>query len=758
MKFKITIGTRLLLAFGVAIAAFCGTIALGITELSSFKTTVHSITAGDLPKVQTATSWMLLLQQASRHTSNMLILDDPEKIKAEITAVEDADKTTKKFMESLTESADTPAEQAALKAAMDARSVYETLEFGYLRLVEAGVIPSAKRVLLDEAMPAQLRYLDKLSQFVDLERAQIRTRSDAVDPAYERTRSILLLLSLAAAAFTGIVAFVSVRQLRRQLGGEPGDVAAIANKVALGDYSSHVVLRRGDTTSLFASVAKMQQSLVERIDADRRRTEADQVQAAENARIRIALDAVSVAVLLADVDGKIIYANGFATNMFRLRSGEIRKALPQFDADRVVGISFDAFHRSPAQAHQVLANLKTLHTLDIKMGDASLRVILNPVVDREGKRLGTVVQFIDRTEERAIEEEVQAMVSGAIDGNMTIRISEEGKDGFFKTLAAGMNRLVGNTADVLRVISTAATEVGTATAAISQGNVDLSQRTAQQSSSLEETAVSMEKMTAAVKNNADNAAEASQLALATRDQAEKGGGVVQSAVGAMTEINASSKKISDIIGVIDDIAFQTNLLALNAAVEAAHAGDQGRGFAIVASEVRILAARSAAAAKEIKNLIRESVAKVDDGSKLVDASGKALQDIVSSVKKVTDVVAEIAASSQEQAEGIAQVNRAIISMDEMTQQNAALVEEASAAAQAMTEQSANLTHMLGRFRVGDSLQTANAPPAALPAVSPERRSPTRTWARSTAKPLPKSASAPEGKKAAAGSSTDWTEF
>ncbi len=757
MKFRITIGTRLLLAFGVAIAAFCGTIALGITQLSNFKTTVHSITAGDLPKVQTATSWMLLLQQASRHTMHMLILDDPEKIKAEVAAVEDADKTTKKYMESLTESADTPAEQAALKAAVDARTVYETLEFGYLRLVEAGVIPSAKRVLLDEALPAQLRYLDKLSQFVDLERAQIRTRADAVDPAYERTRSILLLLSLAAAAFTGIVAFMSVRQLRRQLGGEPADVATVANKVAMGDYSSHVVLRRGDTTSLFASVAKMQQSLVERIEEDHRRTETDQVQAAENARIRIALDAVSVAVLLADVDGKIIYANGFATNMFRLRSGEIRKALPQFDADRVVGISFDVFHRSPAHAHQVLANLKAIHTLDIKMGDAALRVILNPVVDREGKRLGTVVQWIDRTEERAIEEEVQAMVSGAIDGNMTIRISEEGKDGFFKTLAAGMNRLVGNTADVLRVISTAATEVGTATGAISQGNVDLSQRTAQQSSSLEETAVSMEKMTAAVKNNADNAAEASQLALAARDQAEKGGSVVQSAVGAMTEINTSSKKISDIIGVIDDIAFQTNLLALNAAVEAAHAGDQGRGFAIVASEVRILAARSAAAAKEIKNLIRESVAKVDDGSKLVDASGKALQEIVSSVKKVTDVVAEIAASSQEQAEGIAQVNRAIISMDEMTQQNAALVEEASAAAQAMTEQSANLTQMLSRFQVGDSLRAATAP-AASPAAAPERRSPTRAWARSTAKPAPKSAPAAEAKKAAAGSSTDWTEF
>jgi len=230
-------------------------------------------------------------------------------------------------------------------------------------------------------------------------------------------------------------------------------------------------------------------------------------------------------------------------------------------------------------------------------------------------------------------------------------------------------------------------------------------------------------MTATVKSNAQNAAQASQLALAARDQADRGSAVVQSAVIAMREINASSRKIADIVGVIDDIAFQTNLLALNAAVEAARAGEQGRGFAVVASEVRNLASRSAAAAKEIKGLIQDSVAKLDDGTQLVGASGKVLQDIVAEVKKVTDVIADIAASSHEQASGIEQVNRAVASMDSVTQQNAALVEEASAAAQALTAQASNLGLLMARYQFGEPSGTT----APEKSATSERRSAARPW-------------------------------
>jgi methyl-accepting chemotaxis protein len=341
---------------------------------------------------------------------------------------------------------------------------------------------------------------------------------------------------------------------------------------------------------------------------------------------------------------------------------------------------------------------------------------------------------------------------------------EEGKEGFFKTLAGGVNRLLANMAEVVRSMARAAEEVRTGAEEISRGNTDLSQRTEEQASSLEETASSMEEMTSTVKNNADNAAQANQLAAAARTQAEHGGTVVSAAVTAMAEINASSKKIADIIGVIDEIAFQTNLLALNAAVEAARAGEQGRGFAVVASEVRNLASRSAQAAKEIKGLIQDSVGKVAEGTKLVDESGKALGEIVIGVKKVTDVMAEIASSSREQASGIEQVNKAITMMDDVTQQNAALVEEASAAAQALTEQAANLTQLIARYQVGEGSaqdqSRAAARPAPVRAAAPaaERRAPTRPM---TGKKRPVAAGAPSAPARAANggaAAEEWKDF
>ncbi len=233
---------------------------------------------------------------------------------------------------------------------------------------------------------------------------------------------------------------------------------------------------------------------------------------------------------------------------------------------------------------------------------------------------------------------------------------------------------------------------------ISCGIDDLSQRTQEQAAALEETASSMEQMTATVKQNSDNASRANQLAMSAREQAERGGSVVTEAIAAMQDINHSSQKISEIIGVIDEIAFQTNLLALNAAVEAARAGDQGRGFAVVASEVRSLAQRSAGAAKEIKELIQDSSGKVEVGSTLVDRSGATLKEIMEGIKKVSDIVAEISAASQEQSAGIEQVNNAVMQMDEVTQQNAALVEQTAAASHSMSEQAIRLRDRLGYFQ------------------------------------------------------------
>ena len=298
--------------------------------------------------------------------------------------------------------------------------------------------------------------------------------------------------------------------------------------------------------------------------------------------------------------------------------------------------------------------------------------------------------------------ETMQVVQKAVEGDLTSRVKVDDKSGHFKTLAVSVNSMIESMLEVVTSLTKTSQQVQMGAEEISRGNLELSRRTEEQASSLEETASSMEQMTSTVKNNADNAAHASQLAEAAREQAERGGRVVGSAGAAMSEINAASKKIADIIGVIDEIAFQTNLLALNAAVEAARAGEQGRGFAVVASEVRNLASRSAGAAKEIKALIHDSVGKVNEGTRLVDESGKVLDEIVTRVKKVTDVMAEIASSSREQASGIEQVNKAVTSMDTMTQQNAALVEEDTAAAQALTAQATNLTKLIAHFRRSES--------------------------------------------------------
>jgi methyl-accepting chemotaxis protein len=288
----------------------------------------------------------------------------------------------------------------------------------------------------------------------------------------------------------------------------------------------------------------------------------------------------------------------------------------------------------------------------------------------------------------------RSIAAGQLDVRIESRIDDD------SSVIATMRSMRDHLVDIVSQVRRAADSVRSGTSQLSQDNDDLSQRTQEQASALEETAASMEEMTITVKQNADNARQTTQRVTEMRSQAEKGGQIVQRAVNAMTEINVSSSKIADIIGVIDEIAFQTNLLALNAAVEAARAGEQGRGFAVVASEVRNLAQRSASAAKEIKGLITASVDKVRDGSDLVDQSGKALTDIITSVRKVADIVAEITAASEAQAAGIEQVNNAVTQMDTMTQQNAALVEESTATSKSIEQQAQALVSRIAFFRTG----------------------------------------------------------
>jgi methyl-accepting chemotaxis protein len=656
-------------------------------------------------------------------------------------------------------------DRAFLEADREAIADYDALKDKVLKLSATGHKSEALEALM--ADKAKLASQTKaISQHLEYNADLAKLSAERAGQIKRSAIGWGLALILVTVCVVGVLGITIFRQLTRQLGGDPADVAEVAGKVAKGDFSSVIQLQPGDTASLFAAVAQMQHDLKLRIDedqaradVDRARARADQEAAVENARIRTALDRVAAGVTLVDTSGVIIYLNDFARALFQGNAVQIRKEIPQFDPERLVGTPFDTLHPGSSRRGETVADFAPGHTEELKMGTTTLRIVATPVVDAAGERVGTVVQWADRTQEIAVEQELADTVAKAVEGDLTARVNEEGKEGFSKILAAGMNSLIVSVSGVIRAMSQAAIEVRTGADEISRGNLDLSQRTEEQASSLEETAASMEQMTAMVKNNADNAAQANQLAAAARDHAEKGGRVVSSAVAAMNEINVASKKIADIIGVIDDIAFQTNLLALNAAVEAARAGEQGRGFAVVASEVRNLASRSAGAAKEIKGLIQDSVAKVSDGARLVDQSGKVLGDIVTGVQKVTDVMGEIAASSMEQASGIEQVNKAVTAMDSVTQQNAALVEQASAAAHTLTEQAANLTGLIARYRLdGTALATVRAvgKPATPPIV--ERRGANRPFAakpKSAAAPKPAGVPAP---KVAAGGDDTWQEF
>ncbi|HEY1034306.1 MAG TPA: methyl-accepting chemotaxis protein, partial [Pseudoxanthomonas sp.] len=434
--------------------------------------------------------------------------------------------------------------------------------------------------------------------------------------------------------------------LRRQVAAPLAGAVRVADDIARGKLDSVIDAGRADEIgTLMQAMRTMQGNLRERI-------ERDAVAARENLRIRTALEEVTTNVMIADADRTIVYANRPLMKMLADVEQDLRRDLPAFDVRTVVGSSIDIFHKKPEHQSRMLAQLQGTHRAQITVGGRIMQLIISPVNDANGQRVGYVVEWADRTAEVMVEQEVTRIVQAAVQGDLSGRIGESGKQGFllglsqqvnsllatisgsvdavsgvlrslsggdltarmegdfhgvFATMRDDANATVAQLTDIVGRIQDASTAINTAAGEIASGNSDLSRRTEQQAANLEETAASMEELTSTVRQNADSARQANQLAIGAAGVASQGGEVVGKVVSTMTDIEQSSKKIAEIISVIDGIAFQTNILALNAAVEAARAGEQGRGFAVVASEVRTLAQRSASAAKEIKGLIETSV-------------------------------------------------------------------------------------------------------------------------------------------------------
>lgn len=466
----------------------------------------------------------------------------------------------------------------------------------------------------------------------------------------------------------------------------------------------------------------------------------------DNLRIRIALDCVSANLRIADNDGKVLYANKGLLNTLRQIEPELRKQQPNFAIDKFIGSNIGSFYQDPAAVLKAFRELQGTRQSELDIGGRIYNVVTNPIINERGLRLGTVGEWVDRTAELNAQRSVAELIRRASAGDLEARLDTSVLEGFYQELGQGINSLletsgaaigeiaalleriaagdltrtiqteyqgtfgklgsdanatVGKLRELVGEIQQSAETINTAAHEIASGNQDLSSRTEEQASSLEETASSMEQLTSTVHHNADNARQANALAGDARRVAEQGGEVVGQVVHTMSSIHQASRKIADIIGVIDGIAFQTNILALNAAVEAARAGEQGRGFAVVATEVRNLAQRSALAAKEIKGLIADSVERVEAGNRLVDQAGRTMEEVVASITRVAHIVTDISEASREQSAGIEQVSKAVTQMDEVTQQNAALVEEAAAAAESLEEQARNLARLVTVFKVSE---------------------------------------------------------
>ncbi|BBL75757.1 methyl-accepting chemotaxis protein [Methylomagnum ishizawai] len=560
-------------------------------------------------------------------------------------------------------------------------------------------------------------------------------------------RAAMLAASLALALLAAGVQRYMMRRVLVPL----GQASEGFMRIAQGDFTQGIEVAHNDECGEVLNVLRCVQTKLGYDMVELRRL------ASEGLRIKAALDNASTGMMVSDQNFDVAYLNPAARNLFKAAEADLRGAIPGFDADRLLGTGLDLLQSSPARSRHLLEQLMSTYRFETEVAGRCFVAVVNPVFDHDGQRIGSVVEWADRTAEVAIERQVNQLLEEFRSGDLARRIEAGEGVGFLKTLCEGLNQVASDTellfkdfgwvirgmaegdltrqtgydaytgiygefrANLARTqdrlggafgqIRRSAEFIHNASQEIATGNNDLSQRAEQQAASLQQTSASMEELTGTVRENAEHALRANEAAAQVRLLAERGGEVVRQAVAAMAEINESSAKIARIIGTIDMLASQTNLLALNAAVEAARAGEQGKGFAVVAAEVRGLAQRSAQAAKESRELIEGSLDKVRVGVGWVSQSGGMLEEIVAGVRQVGGLVSQISAASAQQAQDIGQVNQAVAQMDEITQQNAALAEETSAASLSMCGQAEEMVRLVGFFKTGDGAGGSLAAPS-----------------------------------------------
>ncbi|MFC3567377.1 methyl-accepting chemotaxis protein [Xanthomonas dyei] len=750
---RYNVGPRLAAAFAVLIV-LSGIIAfIGYRGLSSAHALVDDIVHQNMTKIRLSNDMMNANFVIGTQVRNLALPYADERNNEFVAAIKSARVDYGKARDALYALPASPQDQAIRTQIDNLRMAAKALNEQVMQLSIAGKDSDAIPLLFNKASPAMQQWQDKIAENIVLQDKLAADASTIALKSMDDSRKMLIGGSLLVVLLSGALGLQITRSLTQPL----SRATRAAESIAGGKLDNDVDTQASDESGrLLNAMRKMQEQLRSLIAAQ---TEMAKRHDEGQISFRMDTDAFPGDFGRMARDTNELVAGHIKVKMETIRLveryaiGDLSEDMPELPGEkanitaaiRQVKQSLSAMNAEIKQLAQSAANGDFSARGDAARFQYDFRVMVDS--------LNTLMSTADGNLQS-----LSGLLQSIAAGDLTARMSGEFR-GVFAQMRDDANATATQLAEIVGSIKTSAISIKGAASEIAAGNQDLSQRTEQQAANLEETAASMEELTSTVKQNAEGARQANQLAIGAASVAVQGGEVVGKVVDTMAGIEASSKKIADIISVIDGIAFQTNILALNAAVEAARAGEQGRGFAVVASEVRTLAQRSSGAAKEIKDLIDDSVHRVAEGSALVHTAGKTMSEVVASVQRVTDIMGEISAASQEQSAGIEQVNQTITQMDETTQQNAALVEEATAAARALEEQAVGLTEAVAVFRLSAELEShTRATPVVHQLAAKRPTAPSKPATKTLAKPSATRPAARAAVASAPSNESDWAEF